>query len=87
MDVLPGEEEFAKVSRWYVEEGAQIFSGDDIADLDVKKKAVTVQAPCDGVVSELFYEVGDEIEIGEVLALIEDESEEILEVVEEDYSY
>ncbi|MFC1667899.1 biotin/lipoyl-containing protein [Chlamydiota bacterium] len=84
LDDLPGEEEFAEVERWFVEEGAQVFTGDVIADLVVKGKSLRINAPCSGLLSEIFFESGDEIEVGEVLALIEDESEEILETVDEE---
>ena len=87
LDDLPGDEEFATLARWYFEEGGQVFSGDDIADLRVKGKTITIQATCSGVISELLFEVGDELEIGEVLVLIEDESEEIFEELEEKYSH
>lgn len=84
LDELPGEKEFAKVSRWYVEEGDQVFTGDEIADLEVGGKVITIQSSCAGEVSELFFEIGDEIEVGEVLALIDDENEDILDEAEEE---
>ena len=87
LDNLPGDEEFATLARWYSEEGDQVFSGDDIADVIVKGKKITIQTPCSGVMSDLFFEAGDELEIGEVLAMIEDESEEIFEELQEKYSY
>ena len=58
---------------WKIEKGA----GDSVAEEDVlliiesMKMEIPVEAPCDGVVSEIRVAEGDAIEEGAVLAVIE----------------
>ncbi|MDD5644080.1 MAG: lipoyl domain-containing protein [bacterium] len=69
--------EKAKISFWHYEEGDKIEKNSDIVELTTDKATFNVPAPETGIITELYFEEGDEVEVGEVIALIDDENEEL----------
>ena len=55
--------------KWYKENGAKVKKGDNIANCETSKAVFDIEAPIDGY---LFYQykVGDEIPVGDILAII-----------------
>jgi pimeloyl-ACP methyl ester carboxylesterase len=62
--------ETAKISRWYVEEGAKVEKGSPIFEIETDKAAMEIEAPASGVVHGITGPVGQEIPIGAIVARI-----------------
>jgi pyruvate dehydrogenase E2 component (dihydrolipoamide acetyltransferase) len=60
----------ATIIHWYVNEGESINQGDPLVDIESSKSSETIEAPVTGVVSQIFYQVDEDAEIGQVLAII-----------------
>lgn len=58
------------VLEWMVSIGDAVTAGDPIATVETAKAATEVAAPCDGVLTAIFAEVGSEIALTECLGLI-----------------
>src|SRR5436190_24253587 len=75
-----------KIVEIHVAEGDTIDKGDDVLDIDTDKIAGTLESPVAGLVRRRVAEVGDELPIGAVLAVVAPEDvpdTEIDAVVEE----
>jgi len=63
----------AVVDFWHVDEGDSVEAGDDLVELRTEEGALfVVPAPVGGILRERFYEPGDEVEVGDVIATIDD---------------
>ena len=63
----------AEIVAWHVEVGDQIAEDQQIADMMTDKATVEMESPVAGKIIELAGEVGDQVPIGSVLAVIETE--------------
>jgi len=63
----------AEIVAWHVKVGDEIAEDQQIADMMTDKATVEMESPVAGKVVELAGEVGDQIPIGSVLAVIETE--------------
>ena len=61
----------AEIVAWHVKVGDQIAEDQQIADMMTDKATVEMESPVAGKVVELAGEVGDQVPIGSVLAVIE----------------
>src|SRR5438445_13868111 len=61
----------AEIVAWHVKVGDTIAEDQQIADMMTDKATVEMESPVAGKVIELAGEVGDQIPIGSVLAVIE----------------
>ena len=59
-----------RIVEIHVAEGDTVARGDDVLDIDTDKIAGTLESPVAGPVRRLVVEVGDELPIGAVLALV-----------------
>jgi pyruvate dehydrogenase E2 component (dihydrolipoamide acetyltransferase) len=59
-----------KIIEWFVSEGDTLAKGDDVVEIDTDKIAGTLESPVSGLVRRLVAEVGDELPIGAVLAVV-----------------
>src|SRR3954447_21547582 len=66
----------AEIVAWHVKIGDTIAEDQQIADMMTDKATVEMESPVAGKVVELAGEVGDQIPIGSVLAVIETEGAE-----------
>jgi pyruvate dehydrogenase E2 component (dihydrolipoamide acetyltransferase) len=78
--------EKATISYWYVEEGQEVKKGEDLVEVTTDKATFNIPCPCDGNIAEIFYRDGESAEVGEVVATIEESSDEEqdIEGLEED---
>ncbi len=60
--------------KWYVQEGDTVQEDEDLMDVETDKAAVTIPSPRTGVVSSLNGKVGDTLEVGSVVVVIDDGS-------------
>src|SRR5947209_19529741 len=61
----------AEIVAWHVKVGDEIAEDQQLADLMTDKATVEMESPVAGKVVELAGEVGDQVPIGSVLAVIE----------------
>src|ERR1051325_4018641 len=64
----------AEIVAWHVKVGDTISEDQQIADMMTDKATVEMESPVAGKVVELAGEVGDQVPIGSVLAVIETEA-------------
>lgn len=62
----------ATISYWYFEEGSDVIEGNDLVEIATDKATFNVPAPCSGTLVEIMAHEGDVINVGEVLAVIEE---------------
>ncbi len=62
----------ATVGEWLKQPGEAVKADEPIASLETDKVAVEVPSPVDGVMGEYKVEVGDTVEVGAVIAVIEE---------------
>ena len=68
----------ASVDYWYIDEGEPVEEGDDLAELRTDDGGlVTIAAPTGGILRERYFESGDIIEVGDVIATIDEGLEDI----------
>ncbi len=63
----------ATIQAWYVEEGDAVVKGDEIVELSTEEGIFTLTASASGILSEVYYDEGESVNLGEVLCLIEEE--------------
>ena len=62
----------ATVDYWHVDEGNTLEEGDDLVELRTEEGDLLVlPAPAGGVLRERFFEQGDTVELGDVIATID----------------
>jgi 2-oxoglutarate dehydrogenase E2 component (dihydrolipoamide succinyltransferase) len=64
--------EKATVSYWYCKVGDKVREKDDLVELATDKATFNLPSPCSGIVSEILFEEGSTVNIGEVLATIDE---------------
>jgi 2-oxoglutarate dehydrogenase E2 component (dihydrolipoamide succinyltransferase) len=63
----------AVVSFWFLKEGDKVKEKEDLVELTTDKAAFNLPSPCSGTISEIFFREGDTVNVGEVLAMIDEE--------------
>jgi pyruvate dehydrogenase E2 component (dihydrolipoamide acetyltransferase) len=62
----------ATVSYWYFQAGEKVNEKDDLVELTTDKATFNLPSPSSGILSEIFFQAGDTVNVGEVLAVIEE---------------
>ena len=62
----------AAVSFWHVDKGEKINEGDDLIEMVTDKATFNVPAPASGVLTEIMFEEGQTIKVGQTLEIIEE---------------
>jgi pyruvate dehydrogenase E2 component (dihydrolipoamide acetyltransferase) len=65
------------VVRWHVKEGSKVTAGDVLADIETDKATMEMQAFDDGVVAKLLISEGKAVKVGEPIAVIAQEGEDL----------
>jgi len=60
----------AQIAAWLVREGQNVKKDEAIAELTTEKMTVEVLAPEDGILSSILKPEGDEVKVGETLAVL-----------------
>lgn len=63
----------AVVSLWHFEEDDTINEGDDLVEMTTDKATFNVPTPVTGILDEIVSDEGETVEVGEVLAIVEEE--------------
>jgi pyruvate dehydrogenase E2 component (dihydrolipoamide acetyltransferase) len=64
-----------EILKWHVSEGDSIVEDEPLVDIETDKAAVTIPSPKSGVVKSLSGKVGDTVNVGDVIAVIEESGE------------
>ena len=70
MDMTSG-----KISRWFVAEGGAVRKGQVLFEIETTKAAMEIEAPADGILSQVTVKEGQEVPVGQVVALLLAEGE------------
>jgi pyruvate dehydrogenase E2 component (dihydrolipoamide acetyltransferase) len=70
MPVLGMVQETGKIIRWLVEEGARVEQGQPLFEVETDKAVAEIEAPISGILSGVKAHQGDEVPVGEVIAMI-----------------
>lgn len=60
----------ATVSYWFFKEGEKVNQNDDLVELTTDKSTFNLPSPCAGVISEIMFSEGNSVEVGQILAVI-----------------
>ena len=72
-----------EILKWYVEEGGPVVEDEPLMDVETDKAAVTIPSPRGGRISALKGKVGDIVNVGDVVVVIDDGTGEAAAVEEE----
>ncbi len=64
--------EKATVSYWYYKAGEKVEEKADLVELTTDKATFNLPSPCTGMLSEIIHQEGDTVNVGELLAIIEE---------------
>jgi pyruvate dehydrogenase E2 component (dihydrolipoamide acetyltransferase) len=59
-----------KIVRWLKAQGAQVTRGEALLEIETDKATVEVEAPASGLLAQIMAAAGDEVPVGQVIALI-----------------
>jgi len=59
-----------KIVQWRKTEGEQVAKGEPLAEIETDKATVEIQAPADGVLAHVSAAAGDDVPVGQVIAII-----------------
>ena len=62
----------ATVSYWYFKQGEKVNEKDELVELTTDKATFNLPSPCTGMLIEILFHEGDTVNVGEVLAIIEE---------------
>lgn len=63
----------AVVSYWHFGVGETVDEGDDIVEMATDKATFNIPAPAAGTLTEILFQEGDTVQVGDTLAIIEEE--------------
>jgi len=75
------EETEAILVEWLKEEGDAVACDEEVVVLETEKSSVELPSPADGYLKKILVEEGDQVVMGQTLAIIGDEDEDIEEIV------
>lgn len=64
----------AVISSWKVKVGDSVKKGDVLLEVETNKITQDIEAPCDGIVEQILFQEGDDVEISKTVAVIGDGS-------------
>lgn len=70
MPALGMAQETGKLLEWLKAEGEQVTAGEIIAVIETDKAAVDLEAPTSGVLANITASAGDDVPVGEVIAVV-----------------
>ena len=62
----------ATVSYWYFKVGEKVSEKDDLVELTTDKASFNLPSPCKGRIAEIMYSEGATVNVGQILAVIEE---------------
>jgi pyruvate/2-oxoglutarate dehydrogenase complex dihydrolipoamide acyltransferase (E2) component len=65
--------EQAIVSYWHFKEGDKVEEGEDIVEMATDKATFNLPAPSSGVLTKIYFEEGENVTVGGIIAEINEE--------------
>lgn len=65
--------EQAIVSYWHFKEGDKVEEGEDIVEMATDKATFNLPAPSSGILTKIYFEEGENITVGGIIAEINEE--------------
>src|SRR5882672_11554232 len=62
----------ARVAKWLKQEGDRVEAGEPVVELETEKIDLEVNADKGGVIKTIKHKEGDDVKIGEVLAVVDE---------------
>jgi len=59
-----------KILQWLKVEGEQVARGEPLAEIETDKATVEIEAPTDGVLAHVAFTAGDDVPVGQVIAVV-----------------
>ena len=69
--------ESVTVVEWAVDAGAQVRKGDVVVTVETAKAATEIEAPCDGILTRILAEPGEEIALTAALGLVGADADDV----------
>src|SRR5207247_9669391 len=63
-------QETGKILQWLKVEGEQVTKGEPLAEIETDKATVEIEAPADGVLAHVAFTAGDDVPVGQVIAIV-----------------
>ena len=60
----------ATLTYWFFKDGEMVRQNDDLVELVTDKSTFNLPSPVKGVISEIMYSEGDTVNVGQILAVI-----------------
>ena len=70
LEPISEEMEYGTITRWHRREGDTVAAGEVIVEVEAEKATQEVEAPVDGVLEAILAVEGDEIRVGDPIAVI-----------------
>lgn len=64
----------ATVSYWFFKDGEIVKENDDLVELTTDKSTFNLPSPCNGVISEIMFSEGQTVNVGQILAVINNDT-------------
>lgn len=71
------------IAKWNVEEGDKVTSGDIIAEVETDKATMEVEVFDSGTILKILVGEGDAVPLGQIMAVLGEEDEDISDILEE----
>src|SRR5437588_2768478 len=75
MPALEMSQEFGRLVRWLKAEGEKVQKGEPLMEIETDKALVEIESPSSGILSAINAHAGDEVPVGQVIALVLTEPE------------
>jgi pyruvate/2-oxoglutarate dehydrogenase complex dihydrolipoamide acyltransferase (E2) component len=72
LEQIVPEMEYATVTRWLKREGDAVAAGEPLVEIEAEKANHEVESPVAGVIESILAAEGDEIKVGDTMAVIVD---------------
>jgi pyruvate/2-oxoglutarate dehydrogenase complex dihydrolipoamide acyltransferase (E2) component len=70
LEPVSEEQEYGTITKWLKREGESVAAGEVIVEVEAEKATQEVEAPVAGVLESILAVEGDEIRVGETIAVI-----------------
>jgi pyruvate/2-oxoglutarate dehydrogenase complex dihydrolipoamide acyltransferase (E2) component len=61
----------ALITKWLKQPGDSVGKGEPLLEIETEKVLETIEAPESGILTEIFYQEGQDVEVGAVIAHIQ----------------
>lgn len=74
LEPVSEEQEYGTIARWVKREGDRVVAGEIVVEVEADKVTQEVEAPVSGTLQSILAVDGDEIRVGEAIAVIEEDA-------------